>query len=63
MMTIDDDQPKIKAGLVVGDNLDAISVGELEERVRVFQLEIERLQTEIARKNQSKSAADAFFKR
>ena len=57
-----DDQPKRKLDVAVGDNLDAVSLAELELRIRALEQEIARVRTEIARKLASRSAADAFFK-
>lgn len=57
-----DDLPKKKPDLLIGENLDAISLSELEHRVQVLESEIARLKAEITRKRASKSAADAFFR-
>ena len=43
-------------------NLDPMSVEELREYVGTLQAEIERVEGEIAKKNASKAAAEAFFK-
>jgi len=51
-----------KPKLVVGEPLDAISVDELQQRIVSFEAEIVRLKTEITKKQNSKAAADAFFK-
>jgi uncharacterized small protein (DUF1192 family) len=59
----DDDSPKKPAIMVIGENLDAISVAELEQRIQLLDSEIERLRAEVARKQQSRSAADAFFRK
>ena len=57
-----DDLPKPKHEHVLGENLEAISLDELNLRVVVLQREIVRIQDEIVRKQVSRSAADAFFK-
>jgi uncharacterized small protein (DUF1192 family) len=57
-----DDLPKPKHDHVIGENLDAVSLDELSLRVKVLTGEIERIQVEIARKQASRSTADAFFK-
>ena len=57
-----DDMPKAKHEHVLGENLEAISLDELNLRVAVLQREIVRIQEEILRKLASRSAADAFFK-
>jgi uncharacterized small protein (DUF1192 family) len=48
--------------MVIGENLDAISVAELEQRIQALDSEIVRLKAEIAKKQASRSAADAFFR-
>jgi uncharacterized small protein (DUF1192 family) len=57
-----DDLPKPKHEHVLGENLEAISLDELNLRVKLLAREIERIEVEIARKQASRSAADAFFK-
>ena len=57
-----DDLPKKKPDIVIGENLDAISVAELEQRIQALDSEIGRIRAEIARKQASRSAADAFFR-
>ena len=57
-----DDLPKPKHEHVLGENLEAISLDELNLRVKVLTREIERIQAEILRKQASRNAADAFFK-
>jgi uncharacterized small protein (DUF1192 family) len=57
-----DDAPKKPANMVIGENLDAISVAELEQRIQALESEIIRLKAEIAKKQASRNAADAFFR-
>ena len=57
-----DDAPRKPANMVIGENLDAISVAELEQRIQALDSEIMRLKAEIARKQASRNAADAFFR-
>jgi uncharacterized small protein (DUF1192 family) len=57
-----DDAPKKPTNMVIGENLDAISVAELEQRIQALASEIIRLKAEIAKKQASRSAADAFFR-
>lgn len=52
--------PRTSAGL--GDNLETLSVAELEERIAAFTAEIERVKAELARKRAHESAAEALFK-
>ncbi len=58
-----DDAPKKLANMVIGENLDAISVAELEHRLQALDSEIVRIRTEITRKHASLAAADAFFRK
>ncbi|HEX7107652.1 MAG TPA: DUF1192 domain-containing protein [Aestuariivirga sp.] len=57
-----DDEPKKPTNMVIGENLDAISVAELEHRIQALESEIMRLRAEIAKKQASRNAADAFFR-
>lgn len=57
-----DDNPKPKHDHVLGENLEAISLDELNLRVKLLAREIERIEVEIARKQASRTAADTFFK-
>ena len=57
-----DDAPKKPTNMVIGENLDAISVTELEQRIQALESEIARLRIEIAKKQASRNAADAFFR-
>ena len=57
-----EDQQKRKPDMVIGENLDALSVAELEHRIVTLDSEIARLRVEIAKKQASKTAAASFFK-
>lgn len=57
-----EDLPKKPAGVMLGENLDLLSVSELEQRVADLEAEIRRVRAAIASKQASKSAADAFFR-
>lgn len=59
---MDEDLPQKKPNMVIGENLDAISVAELEQRIVILESEIIRLRAEIAKKRASAAAAAAFFK-
>jgi uncharacterized small protein (DUF1192 family) len=59
----DEDRPKKKIAHEIGADLSLVSVEELKERIQLLQDEVARLEADIARKQASKSAADAFFKR
>ncbi|MDE2446890.1 MAG: DUF1192 domain-containing protein [Alphaproteobacteria bacterium] len=58
-----EDLPRPKPHMVIGENLDAISVAELEQRIIVLDSEIVRVRAEIAKKQAGKAAADLFFKK
>lgn len=44
-------------------DLDVMSIGELNEYIGELETEIQRVRTEIGRKEQKRLAADAVFKR
>jgi uncharacterized small protein (DUF1192 family) len=54
-------RPKTKSH-EIGCDLSAISVAELQDRIRLLGAEIGRLEAEVARKQASRSAADSVFK-
>lgn len=54
-------RPKPETHLI-GQDLSALSIDELQERVDLLSREIERLHQARQKKQSSKSAADAFFK-
>ena len=57
-----DDKPKPKPNIVIGENLDAMSVAELAQRITALDSEISRVKVEIAKKQASKAAAAGFFR-
>ena len=61
---MDDDEPIAKGTSVMtpGEDISALSVDELEERIAVYETEIARLKVAIDSKNASKQAADSVFK-
>ena len=60
-MDLEDAHAK-RPSMVIGENLDAISVTELEQRIGILDSEIARIRAEIAKKQASKDAAASFFK-
>jgi uncharacterized small protein (DUF1192 family) len=58
----DEELPKRKVDIVIGENLAAVSVAELEHRISVLDSEIHRIRAEIAKKQASKAAAATFFR-
>lgn len=59
---MDEDRPRPKAQHVVGQDLSALSVHELTERIELLKAEIARLEADMAAKKSSRSAADSVFK-
>ncbi|MCB1433355.1 MAG: DUF1192 domain-containing protein [Alphaproteobacteria bacterium] len=57
-----DDPPRKTTGITIGENLDAISLAELVQRIEALESEISRIRAEIQKKQASKNAADAFFR-
>ena len=57
-----EDLPKKPAGVMLGENLELLSVAELEHRVSQLEQEIQRVKATISAKQASKTAADAFFR-
>ena len=57
-----DELPRPKHVHVLDENLETISLEELQLRVSALEQEILRIQTEMQRKRVSRSAANAFFK-
>ncbi len=57
-----EDLPKPKPQIIVGENLDLMSVADLEQRVEDLESEIVRVKAAIASKRATKNAADAFFR-
>jgi uncharacterized small protein (DUF1192 family) len=62
-MDLDDLLPQKKpSGLAIGDPLEALSVGELERRIKDLENEIVRVRSELDRKKRHEAAAHALFK-
>lgn len=63
-MAIFDDEPRKPASAhVVGQDISLMSVDELSERISMLKAEIERLETERSQRDQTKSAAEALFRK
>jgi len=64
-MSMDWDEARQKSakGIQVGENLETLSMSELEARVAAFEAEIVRLRAEITRKKAHEAAAASLFKR
>jgi uncharacterized small protein (DUF1192 family) len=59
----EDDRPRKKISHEIGQDLTLLSVTELTDRINLMREEITRLEADIARKQATRSAADAFFKK
>ncbi|CAH1671086.1 conserved hypothetical protein [Hyphomicrobiales bacterium] len=59
----EDDRPKPKSLHEIGQDLSMLSLAEIDERIAMLKAEIERLAEARARKDASRSAADAFFRK
>ncbi len=58
-----EDLPRLSpAGLEVGQDLSAVSISEIDERIAILEREIARLREARAAKEDSRAAASAFFK-
>jgi uncharacterized small protein (DUF1192 family) len=63
-MDWDDDKPKTPANAItLGENLQHLSVAELEARLAALEKEKERVQAELNAKQAHEAAAAALFKR
>ncbi len=62
-MDWDEVRPKPKPGAAIGENLETLSVAELEARIGELEREITRVKTELETKRRHEDAASALFKR
>ena len=63
-MAIFDDEPKKPARThEIGQDLSLLSVADLRERIAQLRAEIERLEAELKAKGETKTAAEALFRR
>lgn len=62
MSIFDGDEPRTANVHELGQSLDGLSVSDLEERIAALRTEIERLETDLRAKQQSRDAASAAFK-
>lgn len=63
MALFDEEPTKKKLPHEIGQDLSALSVGDLNERIGQLHAEIARLEAELSSKNVTRSAADALFRR
>jgi uncharacterized small protein (DUF1192 family) len=59
----EEERPRKTLAHEIGQDLSLLSVEELRERIALLQEEIKRLETALASKQASRSAADQFFRR
>ena len=62
MVIEDDDKPRRKISHDIGQDLSLLSVEELNARVALLTVEIERLQLAAAKKRASRDVANSVFK-
>lgn len=62
MALFEDDRPKRKIAHEIGQDISLLSASELDERIGLLQGEIARLEADKVQKNNSKAAAQAFFR-
>ena len=64
MPLIEDEPPKKKkAAHELGEDLATLSLAELDERIGLLKIEIERIESAIRQKRASADVAASFFKR
>lgn len=60
---MDFDEPRsARREIVIGEPLDSLSIGELDERIAALKGEIERVEAEVKRKRSGREAADSLFR-
>jgi uncharacterized small protein (DUF1192 family) len=59
----DEDRPKKKPVHAIGEDLSALSLAELAERIALLNEEIKRLEAAVKEKSSTRDAAQSFFKR
>jgi len=62
-MDWDEVRPKATSGVQLGENLETLSVAELQARIAALHAEIERVRAELDKKRAHEAAASAIFKR
>ncbi|ALK07891.1 DUF1192 domain-containing protein [Blastochloris viridis] len=63
MVFRDDDAPRRKVSHDIGQLLDTLSIGELEERIELLRAEIVRLEAAALARKATQAAATDIFKR
>ncbi len=63
MALFDEEPPKRKTELVIGEDLSRLSLDELQGRIEILQAEIARVEETLVHKRAHQGAAESFFKR
>jgi uncharacterized small protein (DUF1192 family) len=61
-MDMEEDRPKKRLDIVIGEDLAMMSVEELNRRIQTLEQEIQRYRAAIAEKQKSRNAANSVFK-
>jgi uncharacterized small protein (DUF1192 family) len=61
-MDWDEERPKPKAAVSLGESLETLSVAELEARIKALEAEIVRVKVELERKRAHEAVAAKLFK-
>lgn len=61
-MDTEEDRPRKRPQIVIGEELALLSVEELKRRIEALEQEIQRYKAAIAEKEKSKDAANSVFK-
>jgi uncharacterized small protein (DUF1192 family) len=62
-MALFDEEPKPRRSHEIGQDLATLSVAELQARIGMLRDEISRIEAELTSKGQTKTAAEALFRR
>ena len=62
-MVTEDESPRKTAEIVIGADLSMMSIEHLQERITILESEIARIRQVVDSKQQSRTDAEAFFKR
>lgn len=62
MAAFEDEPRQPRSAHLIGEDLSLVSVEELQKRIALLHGEIERLEEELKRKGDSRSAAEAVFR-
>ena len=63
MALFDEEPPKRKTELLIGEDLARLSIDELQARIATLEAEIVRVKETLGQKRASHGAAESFFRR